>query len=139
PASSLSPYTTLFRSGAFIDVDEIRPRARLRDCLRGGDEGERHRHHGVSGSDARRDQRETQGVGAAGRANAELRLAERREVALECLDQRATNEPGGVERGLENRAQLFPEFAVNSNKIEKRSLTRGHDILILSSHIGAGQ
>src|SRR5207244_12767625 len=102
PASSLSPYTTLFRSGALIDIDEIRPRARLRDGLRGGDEGERHRHHGVSGSDARRDQREAQGVGAAGHSNAELRLAERREVALELLDCRATTEPGGVKRSLEN-------------------------------------
>src|SRR2546426_6452262 len=117
--------------GALIDVDEIRPRARLRDCLRGGDEGERHRHHGISWSDARRDQREAQGVGAAGHSHAELRLTERREVALELLDCRATNEPGGVERGVENRAQLFPELAVNSDKIEKRNLTFAHWVLLI--------
>src|SRR5207249_9046130 len=29
--------------GALVDVDEIRPRAGLRDHLRSGDEGERHR------------------------------------------------------------------------------------------------
>src|SRR2546426_11071761 len=114
-----------------MDTDKTRPRARLRDGLRGGDEGERRRHHSVSGLDTRRDQREAQGVGAAGHSNAELRLAERREVALELLDCRATNEPGGVERSLENRAQLFPEFAVNSDKIEKRNLTFAHWVLLI--------
>jgi len=33
---------------------------------------------------------------------------------------RGPNEPGGVERGLENRAQLAPQLAVNSAKIDKK-------------------
>src|SRR5438132_514896 len=83
-----------------------RPPAGLGDRLRGGDECERHRHHGVSGSNARRDQGEAQGVRAAGQSDAELRVAELREVALELPDHRATNEAGGVECSLENRSQF---------------------------------
>ena len=88
--------------GALVDVDEIRPRAGLRDRLRSGDEGERHRHHGVSGPDTRPDQREAQGIRAARHSDAKPRVAELREVALKSLDHGTTDEPGGVERGLED-------------------------------------
>ena len=44
--------------GTLVNINEIRPGAGLRDRLRGCDEGERHGHHGVSGANARRDERE---------------------------------------------------------------------------------
>src|SRR5437867_554620 len=118
--------------GALIDVYEIRPRAGLRDGLRGSDKSVRHGHDRIARLHSRGDQGEPQSVCAAGRSNAELRLTELCEVALEPLDHGATDEPGGFERGLENRAQLFPELAVNRDKIEKRNLTRAHGVPHLS-------
>ena len=116
----------IHRVGARIDIDEIRPRADLRDRFRRRDEGERHRHDGVSGLDARRDQGEAQRVRAAGDSNAHLRLAELRKVALEFLHHGAADEPGSVEGGLEDGPQLFAELAVHRDKLEKRNLTRAH-------------
>ena len=80
----------------------------------------------LSGPDARRDKRETQGIGTAGHSDGEPRLAELREVAVEILNHGATNEPASVECDLKNRAQIFSELAVNSDKIEKGNLTRAH-------------
>jgi hypothetical protein len=115
-----------------VDVDEIRPRARLRDRLRRGDEGERRRHHGVPRLDAGRHQGEPQGIGPAAHANAEPGLAKLRKVALELLDHGPADEAGGVEGHLHNRAQLFPEFAVNGDEIEKGNPTPAHAQLSLA-------
>src|SRR2546425_1091942 len=84
--------------------------------------------HGVSSLHARRHQRKPQAVRAAGHSHAEPRVAELRELALELLDHCASDEARGVECGLEHRAQLLPELAVNSDKIEEGNLTRAHSM-----------
>ena len=66
----------IHRVGARVDVDEVEPCAGLRDRLGGREEGERNRQHGVSGSDARRDQRQSHRVRSAGHSNAKARLAD---------------------------------------------------------------
>ena len=53
-----------------VDVHELRPRARLRDGFRRGDEGVRHRDHDVAPPHARRHQRESERIRAAAYAYA---------------------------------------------------------------------
>src|SRR4030095_13778177 len=92
----------------------------------GREEGERNRQHGVSGFDTRRDERQSHRVRSTGHSNAKARLAVFRVIALEVLDHGAADETGGVERGLEDRAQLFTELTVNGDEIEKGNLVRNH-------------
>src|SRR2546430_2750945 len=108
----------IHRVRALVDVDKINPGPGLGDRFRGGD--------------TRRDEREAQRVRAAGHSDAERRLAEVREVALELPHHRTTDEAGGVERRLEHRAQLVAQLPVNGDEIEERNLMRAHRLTVLA-------
>ena len=71
--------------------------------------------------DARGHQREANGIGAVGDADAVLRAAIGRELALECLDLRAADERGRAERLAERAHQLLLELAVRGDQVEERN------------------
>src|SRR6185437_2071293 len=118
--------------GARVDVDELRPRAGLRDCLRGRDESVRHGEHGVPCADAGGQEREAQRVGTAARADTEFRAAEESELALKGFHGRASDEAGSGKRVAEDFDQFSFEFFVRRDQVQERNwlCVSGHAIFL---------
>ena len=101
--------------------------AGLTDRLDRRDERVRHGDDGVAAADSRGHQREANRVGAVGDANAVLRAAVGRELALEGLDLRSADERGRAERLAERLHQLLLELAMRSHQVKKRNRLVRHD------------
>ena len=99
---------------AFVDIHEIGPRPGLGDRLRRGDERVRDRDGDGPFPEARRHQRESHRVRAAGHAHAMLRAAESCKLPLEAFDHGAAHKSAGPQGLRKNRLQLFLQLRMGS-------------------------
>ena len=89
--------------GVFVDVDELRQRARLRNRFGGRDEGVRHGDDHVAWLHACRHQGEAQSIGAAADGDGMFGVAELwRNAFSKFFDHGAADEAGGAERLLKH-------------------------------------
>ena len=100
---------------SLVDVDEIWPRACLRDCFRRRDEGIGNRDYCVTRPDSRGEESKAQGIRAIRHSNAVLGRAECRELALKLFHHRTANESRGVESLMEDLSQFFFQLLMGSD------------------------
>ena len=99
---------------AFVDVHEIRSRARLGNRLGRRNKRMRHRDDHVAGLNARRHQRKSHRVRAARQSDAVRRVAELCEVALEFFHHGAADEPSRAHNLLKYRQQFWFELLMQA-------------------------
>ena len=104
-----------------VDVDRNRHRADPRDGLRRRHEGGGGQHHLVAAADARGAQRQLEGVGAVGDADAVPDAEVVGVVALEGRHLRAADEATGAEDLLEPGAHLGRDLGVLRDQVDERN------------------
>ncbi len=85
------------------------------------DERMRNRHDDVARLNAGGHQSESHSIGAAGHADAMLRIAELRELAFKILNHRAADEAGRPKRLLKTRISSASSSLMRSNQIQERN------------------
>ena len=108
-------------ASALVDVYKVGRSPSLANCLASGDKSVGDGHYHVALFDARRDEREAQGVCAAAHTDTKLGLAELRETSLEILNHGTSDKAGRIHRMLENCHQLGFEFPLGGHKVKKRN------------------
>ena len=99
----LAQFQRIHVVSAFVDVDELRQGARLRDRFGGCDEGIWHSHGHVAGLYPSRNQCKTERICTAADGYRAFGLAEGGKLFFEILDHGTTDEAGAPQCLLENR------------------------------------
>jgi hypothetical protein len=113
--------------GERIDVDETRRRAKTHDRPRCREERERRGDHLVAGTDAERHERDDQRVGSRRHADGVSDADRGRDLVLQRLDLRTTDEALAVTDAGDRRKDVVAQRTVLLLQIEQRDVHRRRD------------